>query len=203
MLNPPRERPIAWSSPAFFGARAVLMGAHDGTVDHRVFVIGIHGQVAEKPFPNARLGPSAEATMHVLPIPEALRQVTPRNTSTIAIEHCLDEPAIIRRSRPHIAIAPGQQVSDTFPLIVAKTIAPHRSAPTTLTSYESNFPPRRNPLIDDTPSHFHGFVSFPASTIHAPVVGLTPAGGRASRRSGGAAGRRRCSGRPSRGSCAR
>jgi hypothetical protein len=91
VLNPPRERPIAWSSPTFLGAGAVLMSAHDGAVDHRVFVVGIRGQVAEKPFPNARLGPSAEASVHVLPIPEALRQVTPRNAGTIAVEYRLDE----------------------------------------------------------------------------------------------------------------
>jgi hypothetical protein len=44
VLSPPRERPIVWSSPAFFGgARAMLVGAHDRAVDHRVFVVGVRG----------------------------------------------------------------------------------------------------------------------------------------------------------------
>ena len=41
VLSPPRERPIAWSSPAFLGDGAMLVGAHNGAVDHRVFVVGV------------------------------------------------------------------------------------------------------------------------------------------------------------------
>ncbi len=38
VLNPPLLRPIAWSSPSFLRAGAVLMRAHDGCVDHGVFI---------------------------------------------------------------------------------------------------------------------------------------------------------------------
>ena len=41
VLSPLREWPIAWSSPAFLGAGAVLMCPHDGAVDHGVSTVGI------------------------------------------------------------------------------------------------------------------------------------------------------------------
>jgi hypothetical protein len=53
VLKPPRDRPIAWSSPTFLGAGAVLMGAHNGAVDHGVLVVGIAREVREDTLPNA------------------------------------------------------------------------------------------------------------------------------------------------------
>ena len=43
--------PIAWSSPAFFGASAVLMGTHNGAVDHRIFIVGVSGEDAGRSSP--------------------------------------------------------------------------------------------------------------------------------------------------------
>src|SRR5665213_3625969 len=137
---------MAWSSPAFFSARTVLMGAHNSAVDHRVFVVGIGGEMCKDPPPYTVLGPAAEPLMHVLPIPEALRQVAPRNAGAIVIEHCFDEQPVVRRGHAHMALLPRQQVSDALPLIIAKGVASHRSAPKGLTPYESSFAPRRNPL---------------------------------------------------------
>jgi hypothetical protein len=151
VLNPPRDRPIAWSSPAFLGAGAVLMGAHNGAVDHRIFIVGISGKMQEDLLPDTRFGPSAEALMHVLPIAEALRQITPRHTSAITIQHGLDEQPVVRRRYPHMTLLARQQLPDTLPLIVAHAIASHRSAPNRLTPYESKISPRRNPLNEDTP----------------------------------------------------
>jgi hypothetical protein len=45
VLNPPRLRPIAWSSSIFASAGAVLMRADNGAVDHGVFVVGLVGEV--------------------------------------------------------------------------------------------------------------------------------------------------------------
>jgi len=52
VLNPPLLRPIASSSPTFLGAGAVLMGAHDGRIDHRIFVVGVRGPMLEDAFPD-------------------------------------------------------------------------------------------------------------------------------------------------------
>jgi hypothetical protein len=39
-LNPLRDRPILAN---FLGAGVVLMGAHDGAVDRRVFIVSVGG----------------------------------------------------------------------------------------------------------------------------------------------------------------
>ena len=62
----------------------MLMSAHDGAVDHSVFVVGVLGQKLEDPLPDARLCPAAEAAVHVLPVAEALRQIAPGNAGALA-----------------------------------------------------------------------------------------------------------------------
>ena len=60
------------------GAGAVLMSAHDGGVNHHVFVVVIAGQEPENPLENAALGPSVEALIDDLPVVKALGQIAPR-----------------------------------------------------------------------------------------------------------------------------
>ena len=138
VLSPPRERPIAWSVPLFGGAGAMLMGAHDGGVDHRIFVVGIRRQMLEHLRPNPRLGPSAEATMHLDAIAETLRQVTPRNTGAEPVQHRFDEEPVVPCRYP-ASITARQQVAYPLPFVVPQAVTPHRSAPDSLTAYESSF----------------------------------------------------------------
>jgi len=120
------------------------MGAHDRAVDHRVFIVGIGSQMLENPLPNAGLGPSAEAPVDVLPIAEALRQIAPRNARTVAIQDRLDEQPIVRRRHPDVTLPSGKQLPDAIPLVIAKAIPSHGSAPKWLTPYESKISSRRN-----------------------------------------------------------
>jgi hypothetical protein len=129
VLSPPRERPIAWSSPAFFGAGAVLMGAHDGAVDHRIFVVGVRGEMLKYSLPHTAFGPTAEPQVNLGAVTEPLRQIAPWHPGTITIQHRLDEQPIVRRGHSDRAVASGQQVLDPFPLIVTQSEPPHRSAP--------------------------------------------------------------------------
>lgn len=129
----------------------MLMGAHDRTVDHRVFIVGVRRQVIENAAPYSRFGPSAVAPVDILPIAEALRKITPRDAGAIAVDHRLDEQTIVCRRNPDMPIPPGKEVADALPLGVAKAVASHRSAPKWLTFYESKFPARRKPLNDDRP----------------------------------------------------
>jgi hypothetical protein len=68
-------------APSFLGAGAMLVSAHDGGVDHPVFVVVIAGQELENPLENAALGPSVEALIDDLPVAKALGQITPRASS--------------------------------------------------------------------------------------------------------------------------
>src|SRR5712671_4464109 len=52
---------------------AVLMSAHDGGVDHHVFVVVIAGQQLENTVENPALRPSAETLMDRFPVAETLR----------------------------------------------------------------------------------------------------------------------------------
>jgi hypothetical protein len=77
------------------------MATHDGAVDHRVFVVGILGEVLENPPPDTGFCPAAEATMHVLPVAEAFRKVTPGDTGTVPVEHRLNKQTIVRCGHPN------------------------------------------------------------------------------------------------------
>ena len=52
----------------FVGIGTVLVGSHNGAVDHRVFVVGVAGQMLKDALPHASLGPAAEPPVRILPI---------------------------------------------------------------------------------------------------------------------------------------
>src|SRR5476651_901733 len=95
VLRPPLLFPIAWSSPAFFGASAVLMGSHNGTVDHRVFVVRVDSQQGKDGAPYATFRPTAPSAVGIVPISKALGKVTPGDTGAVPVYHRVDEPAVI------------------------------------------------------------------------------------------------------------
>jgi hypothetical protein len=125
----------------------MLMGAHNRTVDHRIFVVGVCCEMLKHPPPDTALGPTAEPPVHLNSVTEPLRQIAPWHPGTITIVHGLDEQPIVRRGHPDRTLASGQQVLDPFPLILAQSESPHhRSASNKLTAYESKKLPRRNRL---------------------------------------------------------
>src|ERR1700719_2415430 len=69
----------------FLGAGAMLVGAHDGAVDHRIFVVGVCGEILKHPLPYTAFGPTAEPQVNLYPVTEPLRQIAPRHSSTITI----------------------------------------------------------------------------------------------------------------------
>lgn len=97
MLNPPRDRSIAWSAPNFIGAGTLLMGAHGGAVDHRVFILCVGSQLLKYPLPDTVFSPTAEAMVNVFTVIETIRQVLPENTRAVPMEHRPDEQEVIRR----------------------------------------------------------------------------------------------------------
>src|SRR3984957_6577328 len=125
-------------APSFLGAGAMLVSAHDGGVDHHVFVVVIAGQEFENPLENAALGPSVEALIDDLPVAKALGQITPRDAGAKPEEDGFDEQAIVRRRTPPMAFAAGQNIFDPIPLVVAQCITSHRSALLRLTAHESH-----------------------------------------------------------------
>src|SRR4051812_31735622 len=125
----------------------MLMSAHDGAVDHRIFIVSLCGEVLEHAFPNAGDGPAAEASLHLDPIPKTLRQITPGNPGPIAVEHSFDKHPVVPRRHTNRSRTARQKVSDPLPLIVTQPVASHRSAPNTLTDSESKFVTPWNPQM--------------------------------------------------------
>jgi hypothetical protein len=72
-------------------------------------------------------------------------QVTPGTASAITIKHGLDKQAVIHGRHTDPAWSTWQKILDPVPLVIAKAVAAHWSAPRKLTAYESKNALRRNP----------------------------------------------------------
>jgi hypothetical protein len=97
----------------------MLVSAHDGRVDHHVFVVVIAGQQLENALEYSALRPPAKALMDDLPVTKALGQIAPRNAGSIAVQNGFDEQPIVRRSASHMAFSARQKILDPVPLVVA------------------------------------------------------------------------------------
>ena len=97
----------------------MLVSAHNGGVDHHVFVVVIARQLFENALENTALRPPAEALVDDLPIAETLGQIAPRNAGSISVENGFDEQSVIRRRAADMAFAAGQKILDPIPLVVA------------------------------------------------------------------------------------
>ena len=97
----------------------MLVSAHNGGVDHHVFVVVIARQLLENALENSALRPPAEALINDFPIAETLGQIAPRNPGSISVENDFDELSVIRRRAADMAFAAGEKILDPIPLIVA------------------------------------------------------------------------------------
>src|SRR4051812_49589806 len=98
------------------------MRAHEGRVDHGVFVVGVDRQVLEHPLPYAGLGPATEAGLHRDPTAEPLGQIAPGDARPIAVEHRLHEEPVILGGHAHMPDPPRQQILDPRPLIISYAV---------------------------------------------------------------------------------
>src|ERR1019366_4034534 len=109
----------------FFGASAVLMRSHNGTVDHRVFVVRVDSKQGNDAAPHATFRPTAPSAVGIVPITKALGKVTPGDTSAVPVYHRVDEPAVIGRRHADRACPSWQPVPDQVPLVVAELVGAH------------------------------------------------------------------------------
>ena len=101
----------------------MLMRAHDGAVDHSVFVVGVFCQRPENTLPNALSAPSHVARVDDAEIAETLGQITPGDAGAIAVKHRFDKQAIVFGCHPNIRGFARQKLFNPLPLIIAKGIA--------------------------------------------------------------------------------
>jgi hypothetical protein len=68
VLRPPRND--RWPGGPFFCSRAMLVDAHDGTLDKHILEVGVFGQDLEYLLEDALFGPSSEALEDEIPVSE-------------------------------------------------------------------------------------------------------------------------------------
>jgi hypothetical protein len=113
------------------------MGSYNGGIDHHVFVVGVFGQMLENPLKNPALRPSAEALVDRFPITKTLGQITPGAAGPKSVKNGFDEESIIFRCTADVSFTTGQKILDPIPLVIAQSIASHRSALLKPTTHES------------------------------------------------------------------
>ena len=110
VVSPPRERPMAWSSPSFLGAGAVLVRAYAGRVDEHVLGIGMKGQCFENAGKNTAFAPYAQALVRRLPVAVSLRQIAPRYAGSCPINNGVDKQAVIGRRAADVPLPQGNRL---------------------------------------------------------------------------------------------
>jgi hypothetical protein len=91
---------------AFFCARAVLMVADNGRVNHGVFVVGVLRERFKNALSDSGFVPAGKAGMYHAEIPKAFRNITPRNASG-GVQNGFHEQAVVTGIGAHVAGASG------------------------------------------------------------------------------------------------
>ena len=102
----------------------MLVGTHDGGIDHRVFVVGVPGQMIEDHLPHTALGLAGKPSMHDAEVAKPLRQIAPGNARTVAVKNRLDEQTVVRRRPANGTLSPRQKPLNPLPLIIPQPITP-------------------------------------------------------------------------------
>lgn len=95
------------------------MRAHDGGIQHHVFIVVVGSQVLEYALENTTFTLTAHAPVDVLPVAKTLRKIAPRDAGPIAIKDRLDKQTIVPCRTSDMPLASGQKVLDPIPLIVS------------------------------------------------------------------------------------
>jgi len=101
------------------------MSAHNGSIEHHIFIVVITGQKLENALEDASFGPPVEALVHDLPVAKACWQIAPRNARPISIKNRIDEQSVVRCVTAHMPVTARQKIFDPFPLIVAQSKTLH------------------------------------------------------------------------------
>src|ERR1700730_4274126 len=96
-----------------FGASESIIGA--------IPVVKFHRQFTNRDV--------AASRMNLDRVPEAFRQVSPRNPCPVAVKHRLDKQPIVPCGNTDMPLTTRQKVSYALPLIITKGVAAHRSTP--------------------------------------------------------------------------
>jgi hypothetical protein len=106
----------------------MLVGTHNGGIDHRVFVVGVLGQMVEDALPYAAPSPAVEPGVHHAEVAKPFWQITPRNPGAITVQDCIDKQTVIHSWTADRTTPARQKLFDPFPLIVSQSVTFHSHA---------------------------------------------------------------------------
>jgi hypothetical protein len=79
----------------------MLVGTHDGGIDHRVFVVGLIRQRLEELLPDPAHGPATETRVYHPKVPKPFRQIAPWYLRTIPVQHRTHKKTVVSRWTSH------------------------------------------------------------------------------------------------------
>ena len=107
----------------------MLVSAHDGGVDHHVFIVMIARQQLENAFENPALRPPAKALVDNFPIAKTLGKITPGRSRLGDPQNRLEESAMVLGRSSRIARLTRRKVFDLVPLLIRNLLPSPRRAP--------------------------------------------------------------------------
>ena len=129
VLSPPLLRPIAWSSPSFFQRRHCA-GAHARWCCRSWRIRCPRRRPASRRASSIRRSwPSAKSGVNLDRVAKSFRQVPPRNAGPITMGNRFHEQPVVPGRSSDVALTSRQNIFDPVPLIVAKGVTAHMSAP--------------------------------------------------------------------------
>lgn len=93
--------------------------------DHHVFIVMIGGEMAKDTLSHAVFTLAAQTLVHVFPVPETARKITPGDACTIAIQHSFYEKTVACSSTSDMTPTTRKKVFYPLSLVVTSAIAPH------------------------------------------------------------------------------
>lgn len=103
------------------------MGTHGSAVKHDLFQITVTTDGLKQAFPDPALGPSCEARERGMPVPQFVRQITPRRTRASDPQHGFQKQPVVLRGYATIRCLARQQLLDPFPLVISQNLSIHCS----------------------------------------------------------------------------
>ena len=99
------------------------MSAHDGCIDHGVFVVSLGAERFKHTLPNTRSAPAHMPRMNDAEITKAFRQVSPGDACAIAVKHSIYEEAVVFTGGTDVSCSTGQKVFDVIPVGICQGIS--------------------------------------------------------------------------------
>ena len=92
-------------------------------INHQPFEVGLVDPYLEQGFPDAAITPATKASMRILPVPIAWRQITPRRAGAQNPKDRIDEAAVVPGHATPLPRAAREVGFDQSPLAIGQVVA--------------------------------------------------------------------------------